>query len=411
MSVRRIVVAGGGVGAAAAAAGLRRAGFDGAITMACAERAMPYERPPLSKEFLLTGEAGDGGAVPDPAWYADHAVELLLGVRVTRLDPASQTVTLSDGGTARYDRLLLATGVRPRILPGIAGDGVCYLRTRDEASELRERILAAGHVAVLGGGFIGCEVAAAAIRLGKRVTILEALPTLLHRALDPALGGLIADIHRGEGVNVRTGQQVTGVRCHPRGVTVRTGDGTVECDVLVVGAGTVPNAELALDAGLPARNGIEADEHCATAAPGVYAVGDVINQYLPSHGGRVRVEHHDTAIRQGAAAARNMLGADQAFTDVHWFWSDQYEHSLQSAGIPGGPGPLVIRGSLAGRSFSAFRLDGGRIRSVISLNRPRDVLDTRRLLAREHSVTAAQLRDESFPLKRLTQPARAGTAQ
>jgi len=400
------VVIGGGAGSAAAVAELRKQGFDGSLTLVSAENTVPYERPPLSKGFLL----GTSGQVPveEAAWYEQASVELILGSRATRLDLAARTVTLSGGAVLGYDQLLLATGVRPRVLPGLDGDGVCYLRTGEDAATLRDRMTAAGHVAVLGGGFIGCEVAAAAIRLGKRATILEALPTLLHRALGPELGDVVAGIHRDEGVDVRTGQQVLGIRPRRGGVRISTAAGDVDADVLVVGVGTVPNTELAEQAGLPAGHGIEVDECFATAAPGIYAIGDVAAQHLPGHGRRVRVEHHDTAIRHGRVAARNMLGQREPFADVHWFWSDQYDHTISSAGlIPGsdGPGELVIRGSLEQRSFSAFSLDGDRVRAVISLNRPRDVLDARRLIARDHSATAAQLCDESLPLKRLAAPA------
>jgi len=400
------VVIGGGAGSAAAVAELRKQGYDGSLTLVSAENTVPYERPPLSKGFLL----GTSGQVPvkDAVWYEQASVELILGSRATRLDLAARTVTLSGGAVLGYDQLLLATGVRPRVLPGLDGDGVCYLRTSEDAAALRDRMTAAGHVAVLGGGFIGCEVAAAAIRLGKRATILEALPTLLHRALGPELGDVVAGIHRDEGVDVRTGQQVLGIRPRRGGLRISTAAGDVDADVLVVGVGTVPNTELAEQAGLPAGHGIEVDECFATAAPGIYAIGDVAAQHLPGHGRRVRVEHHDTAIRHGRVAARNMAGQREPFADVHWFWSDQYDHTISSAGlIPGsdGPGELVIRGSLEQRSFSAFSLDGDRVRAVISLNRPRDVLDARRLIARDHSATAAQLCDESLPLKRLAAPA------
>ena len=400
------MVIGGGAGSAAAVAELRKQGYDGSLTLVSAENTVPYERPPLSKGFLL----GTSGQVPvkDAAWYEQASVELILGSRATGLDLAARTVTLSGGAVLGYDQLLLATGVRPRVLPGLDGDGVCYLRTGEDAAALRDRMTAAGHVAVLGGGFIGCEVAAAAIRLGKRATILEALPTLLHRALGPELGDVVAGIHRDEGVDVRTGQQVLGIRPRRGGLRISTAAGDVDADVLVVGVGTVPSTELAEQAGLPAGRGIEVDECFATAAPGIYAIGDVAAQHLPGHGRRVRVEHHDTAIRHGRVAARNMLGQREPFADVHWFWSDQYDHTISSAGlIPGsdGPGELVIRGSLEQRSFSAFSLDGDRVRAVISLNRPRDVLDARRLIARDHSATAAQLCDESLPLKRLAAPA------
>jgi 3-phenylpropionate/trans-cinnamate dioxygenase ferredoxin reductase component len=405
----RIVVIGGGVASAAAVAALRSEGFDGDITLVSAEDTVPYERPPLSKEFLL----GRSGSVPvkDAPWYEQNSVELVLGHRATGLDLAARTVALSDGSVLGYDRLLLATGVRPRVLPGLDADGVCYLRTVQDAAELRDRIDAAGHVVVLGGGFIGCEVASAAIQLGKRATILEALPTLLHRALGPDLGQVVAGIHRDAGVDVRTGQLVTGVTPRPGGgVTVATSDGAVDADVLVVGVGTVPNQELAAQAGLPVENGILVDEHFATAAPGVWAVGDVAAQYLPRYGHRVRVEHHDTALRHGRAVARNMLDRPEPFGDVHWFWSDQFEHTISSAGLPDVTGPLIIRGSFEQRSFSAFSLDGDQLRAVISLNRPKDVLDVRKLIARDHTATPDQLRDESLPLKRLV-PSPAATSR
>jgi 3-phenylpropionate/trans-cinnamate dioxygenase ferredoxin reductase subunit len=401
VSGTRVTIVGGGVASAAAIAALRGDGFDGGITLISAEETVPYERPPLSKEYLL-GDTAGVTVVHDEAWYASHDVDLLLGTRATGLDLAARQVFL-DGGTAPlgYDALLLATGVRPRRIPGFECDGVCYLRTSADAADLRDRIRAAEHVAVLGGGFIGCEVAAAAIRRGKRVTLLEALPELLQRTLGPRIGGVIARIHRDAGVEVRTGQTVTGVA--PRtggGVWLSTPDGSFQCDVLVIGVGTVPNAELAATAGLPTDGGIAVDEYFA-AAPGVYAAGDVAAQYLPRYGQRVRVEHHDTAARHGRAADRSMLGKREPFSDVHWFWSDQYQHSIQSAGLPDGSPGAVIRGSLDERSFSAFSLDGGRVRAVVSLNRPKDVIETRRLIAREHSVTAAQLRDESTPVKRL----------
>jgi 3-phenylpropionate/trans-cinnamate dioxygenase ferredoxin reductase subunit len=410
VSRTRVVIVGGGVASAAAVGALRADGFDGAITLVSAEETVPYERPPLSKEYLL-GDTADVTVVHDEAWYASHDAGLLLGTRATGLDLAARRVFLDDEGAAPlgFDALLLATGVRPRRIPAFECDGVCYLRTAADAVDLRDRIRAAEHVAVLGGGFIGCEVAAAAIGRGKRVTLLEALPGLLHRALGPRIGDVVAGIHRDAGVDVRTAQTVTGVARHPGGVLVSTADGSFSCDVLVIGVGTVPNAELAAEAGLPADGGIAVDEYFA-AAPGVYAAGDVAAQYLPRYGRRVRVEHHDTAGRHGRAAARSLLGQGEPFADVHWFWSNQYQHTIQSAGLPDGARDAVIRGSLDERSFSAFSLDGGRVQSVISLNRPKDVIETRRLIAREHSVTAAQLRDESVPVKRLAAPARSVTA-
>jgi len=405
-TTRRMVVVGGGAAGAAAVAELRHHGFDGAITLICGENTEPYERPPLSKEFLLDVPATDG-ALPPPGWYGQHDIDLRLGTLATGIDPRTGSITLSDGTRVGYDRLLIATGVRPRVIPGMDGDQVLYLRTINDAVRLREQIRAAGHVAVLGGGFIGCEAAAAATRLGKQATILQARPSLLHRALGPVLGDVVAGIHAAEGVDVRTGQNVTGIRTGSGSMTVLTTAGEIECDLLVVGVGTVPNTELAEQAGLAVGNGIEVDAYCATSIPGIYAAGDVAIQHLPGHAGPVRVEHHDSALRQGRAAARHMLGLGEPFADVHWFWSNQYEHTIQSAGICDTAAGFVLRGSLAERSFSAFWLDGNRIRSVISLNRPRDVIEARRLIAAGHPVTAAQLQDDTVPLKRLTRPQRA----
>jgi 3-phenylpropionate/trans-cinnamate dioxygenase ferredoxin reductase subunit len=418
----RIVVVGGGAAGAAAVAELRARDFDGAITLVCGESVLPYERPPLSKEFLLEAAAGGPDAGPPDAggralypadWYERQYIDVRLGTHATGLDPGAATLTLSDGTSLGYDRLLLATGVRPRVFPGLDGDRVCYLRTIGDAVRLRERVTAAGHVVVLGGGFIGCEVAAAAVRLGKRVTILEALPTLLHRALGPELGAVVAAIHAAEGVDVRTSQRVTGLWHDADGLTVLTEAGSLRCDLLVVGVGTVPNTGLAELAGLATGNGILTDAYCATSAPGVYAAGDVAAQRRegqagPEGSGAVRVEHQDSALRQGRAAARNLLGLREPFTDVHWFWSDQYEHTIQSAGThDGAGGGYVLRGSLSERSFSAFWLDGDRIRSVISLNRPGDVIAARRLIGAGQRVTAGQLTDETLPLKRLARPQRA----
>jgi 3-phenylpropionate/trans-cinnamate dioxygenase ferredoxin reductase subunit len=406
MTTGPIVVVGGGVGGAAAVAELRRSGFAGAITLVCGEPTVPYERPPLSKAYLVDTATGDG-AVRSRDWYNEHDVDLRLGTTATAIDTAARIVALSEGETVRYGRLLLATGVRPRTLPGVAGPRVHQLRTVVDATALRAALQDAEHVAVLGGGFVGCEVAAAGIRLGKRVTVLETLPTLLHRALGARLGTIVDDIHRQHGVDVRTGCRVTAVESGGSGVAVTTGDGRLDCDVLVVGVGSVPNQEVAQEAGIAVEDGILVDEFCGTSASGVYAVGDVARQYLPAHGRRIRVEHHDSAIRQARIAARNMLGAEEPFADVHWFWSDQYEHSIQSAGIADPTDELVVRGSLDDRDFSAFRMDGDRVGSVVSLDRPRDVLDTRKLIAREHSVTAAQLQDENTPIKRLGAPPRA----
>ncbi|MBX6166640.1 MAG: FAD-dependent oxidoreductase [Thermobispora bispora] len=408
MNRPRYVVVGGGVAGAATAHHLRKLGFDGEVVLVGEEPRPPYERPPLSKG-LLTGETGaDELSVNPPEWYAEQQIDLRTGTRATDLDVAARTVTLSGGERLRYDALVLATGVRPRRLPGLEGDRVHYLRTIADAERLRDRLAAADRLAVLGAGFIGCEVAAAAVGLGKQVVVFEPEPAPMRRALGTVIGAVMIDIHRSRGVLVRTGERVTDVRETANGLLLTSDQGyQVECDLVVVGVGSVPNVELAERAGLRIDGGVVVDAYGRTSAPDVYAVGDVVSQYHPRYGQWIRVEHHDTAVRQGANVAANLTGQAREFAEAHWFWSDQYEHSLQSVGRVHDLEDLVVRGSLEERDFSAFSLVDGRIHGVISLNRPRDVLEVRRLLFTEHHVTAEQLQDESVPLKHLVpRPAR-----
>ncbi|MCA1219943.1 NAD(P)/FAD-dependent oxidoreductase [Streptomyces sp. 8L] len=405
----RQVIVGGGVAGAAAARGLRDAGFEGEVVLVGDEPHRPYERPPLSKGFLAGEVDEDGLGVESPGWYRDQEVELLLGARVTEIDTAAGRLTLSatgggeSGSTLPYDGLLLATGVRPRRLPGIRGERVHYPRTVDDARALRAHLAAADRVVVVGAGFIGCEVAATAVGLGKAVTVFEPDTVPFRRTLGPLVGMALIGIHRSHGVDVRLGEGVRDVAETASG-TVRvtsTGGTRLECDVVVVGVGARPNTELAAAAGIGVDNGILTDARGRTSHPDIYAAGDVARQYHPRYGERLRVEHHDTAARQGAHVARTMLGGDTEFAEPFWFWSDQYEHTVQSAGRLPEPFEPVVRGDPAERSFSAFAWDGGRVTGVVSVDRPRDVLDVRRLVFAEHQVTREQLADADVVLRHL----------
>jgi 3-phenylpropionate/trans-cinnamate dioxygenase ferredoxin reductase subunit len=396
MTTARYVLVGGGVAAATTAAGLRRRGFDGELVLVGEEPEPPYERPPLSKAFL-------GGADVAPArkaeWYADNGVELRLGTRVTAVDTRTRTVQLDDGEIG-YDALVLATGLRPRRLPGFDGDRVHYLRTAADARRLRDALAGAEHLVILGAGFIGCEVAASAVALGKTVTIFEPEPTPLARALGVLIGTALLDVHRARGVEVRTGEYIES--CTPgTGALVLTSNlgHRVEADLVLVGVGAQPNVELAVAAGIETGDGILVDECGRTSAPDVYALGDVAAQL--HHGRRIRVEHHDNALRQGMSLAATLTGDPVPHTDPHWFWSDQYEHKLQSVGHARDLDDLIVRGSIEDQRFAAFSLTDGRIDAVIAVNRPGDVLAVRRALYSPHQVTADQLRDESVPLKEL----------
>lgn len=397
----RYVLVGGGVAAAATAAGLRRRGFDGELVLVSDEQDAPYERPPLSKDVL-----GGGAVVParKPEWYADNDVQLRLGTRATAMDLGGRTVRLDDGDDVHYDALVLATGLRARRLPGFDGDRIHYLRTAADARALRAELLAAQRVVILGAGFIGCEVAASAVALGKDVTIFEPELAPLSRALGVTIGGALLDIHRTRGVEVRTGEYIEACAPSASGLELTSNLGhRTEADLVLVGVGARPNTELAAAAGIDTGDGILVDEYGRTSAPDVWALGDVAAQL--HHGRRVRVEHHDNALRQGQTVALNLTGEPTQHTDAHWFWTDQYDHKLQSIGHPRDLDDLILRGSVEDQRFSAFSLTDGRIDAVIALNRPGDVLAVRRLLQTPHTVTEDQLRDESVPLKELLRSA------
>jgi 3-phenylpropionate/trans-cinnamate dioxygenase ferredoxin reductase component len=301
--------------------------------------------------------------------------------------------------------------VRARTLPGFSGERVHALRTLEDSARLAARLAPGTHLAILGAGFIGCEVAAIAAAQGVRVTIVEPEQLPLARALGPEIARAMLGIHADHGVEIRTGQLVTAMAETPSGVLLTTRDGgVIECDEVLVGVGSVPNTGLAVDAGLPVDGGIVTDEFGRTSAPNVHAIGDVAARWHPEHGRRIRVEHHDTARRHGQNLAGNLLGRPEPFTEQHWFWSWQHEHNLQSLGQFDGHGERVVRGSVEERSFCVFSLVAGRIAAMVALDRPRDVMQVRKVMAVPHEASAAQLADEAFQLKSLL-PRRAAAAR
>ncbi|UMP07050.1 NAD(P)/FAD-dependent oxidoreductase [Amycolatopsis sp. EV170708-02-1] len=401
MSRQRHVIVGGGVAAASAAATLRANGFEGEVCIVSDDVALPYERPPLSKRFLSPETDGTATLVKSADWYAEHDVTVLLRTRAESLDTTAKTIDLSTAEQLSYDKLLIATGVRARTLPHVDSDRIQTLRSIADAQEARTRIAAADRVAILGGGFIGCEAASTAVSMGKRVTVLERTETLMQAALGPVIGGVMTDVHRAAGVHVVAGVVVQRIDETPTTVVARTDHGRIEADLVLVGAGSQPNVELAHSAGIEVKGGIVTDQFSRTSARDVFAAGDVASTFHPFYKEHLRVEHHDSAIRHGASAAKNMLGLDAPFAEAHWFWSDQYDHSIQQVGRAKPDDDMVLRGSLDDLSFSAFSLRDGRITRVISLNRPKDVLAVRRMLFTDHTVSAEQLQDEATPLNRL----------
>lgn len=396
-----VVIIGASLAGGRAAETLRTEGFDGRIVLIGEEPDRPYERPPLSKE-VLRGEWDREKVFLRPAeWYADNDIELMLGARAHMLDLAEKTV-MAGGTLVPFDACLLCTGGRPRALdvPGATLPGVHTLRTVADSAAIGAHLTPGARVVVIGAGFIGSEVAASAKTKGCEVTLLEAAPVPLGRALGDRLGGIVAEIHREHGVDLRAGVGVDRIEGDARARRVVLADETAfDADVIVVGVGMEPNVELAADAGIAISNGIVVDERCATSVPFVFAAGDVANHPNPILGERIRVEHWQNAQNQGVAAARALLGKADRFAEVPWFWSDQYGFSLQMAGHPVRWDRVVFRGDVAARDFSAFYKDGERMTAVFGINRAKDVRAGKVLIASGVSVADDVLRDEGTDLR------------
>lgn len=407
---RRIVLAGAGQCAASAAATLRSHGFGGELVMIGAEPELPYERPPLSKDYLLGRAGADDLQIRPAEWYRDHDIDLRLATTVTRLDSQLRVLQLSTGERMTYDGLLIATGGSPRRLPGVDGQRIVYLRDREDSDRLAAHLTAGEDLLILGGGFIGCEVAAAARQAGVAVTVLEMQEHPLQAALGTRVGQVLGEIHRGAGVMLRTGERVLSIAEQPDCVQVTTDRGQLECSLLLVAIGLIPSADWLAGSDVECENGVLVDEFCRTNVEGISAAGDVAAHYHPTFGTHVRVEHYDNAIKQGAAAAANMLGETVPFVDAHWFWSDQYEHRLQSVGIATGCEEHVIRGDVDDLSFSVFYLREGVVRSVFGLNQAKDVAIGRRMVLDGVRPDPELLGDPEQNLRRMLSPAQGRAA-
>jgi 3-phenylpropionate/trans-cinnamate dioxygenase ferredoxin reductase subunit len=398
------VIVGGGMAGAKAAETLREEGFDGRIVLIGAESLRPYERPPLSKDYLRGETEQEKVHVHSEAYYGEHDIDLRLGREVSRLDTGSREVTLDDGETLRYDRLLLATGAEPRRLPipGADLDGVLYLRTVPDSDRIRERLDRGGSLVVVGAGWIGAEVAASARQRGMEVTIVEPMSVPLERVLGPEMGAFYRDVHADQGVRLLLGTGVEGFEGGTAVERVRTNDGqTLDCDAVVVGVGVKPRTALAEAAGLAMGDGVLADELLQTSAEGVFAAGDVVSAQHPFYGQRIRVEHWANALEQGPAAARNMLGAGAPYDKLPYFFSDQYDVGMEYAGYATSWDRVVVRGDLAGREFIAFWLAGDRVLAGMNVN-VWDVTDTIQRLIRERvAIDDRRLADPDVPLDEL----------
>src|SRR5829696_1031245 len=397
------VIVGAGLAGAKAAEALRDEGFDGPIVLIGEEPEQPYERPPLSKEYLRGEAPREKAHVHPEGFYAEHGVELRTATAVTGIDLAARAVELAGGERVAFDRLLLATGAEPRRLPvpGADLDGVHYLR---DADRLAARLRTGGSAVVIGGGWIGAEVAASARQQGLDVTIVEQSALPLERVLGPELGQIYADIHRDHGVRLVSGTGVEALEGTDAAERVRLSDGTtVDADFVVVGVGVVPRTELAERTGIAIDNGILVSQRLETSARGVFAAGDVANAFHPFYRRQLRVEHWANALHQPEAAARAMLGKTGAYDRLPYFFSDQYEVGMEYTGYATSWDEVVFRGDPASREFVAFWIEGGHVVAGMNVN-VWDVADSIEALIRsQRPVDLAALRDPDVPLEQLAE--------
>ncbi|MGB6454346.1 MAG: FAD-dependent oxidoreductase [Streptosporangiaceae bacterium] len=393
------LVIGAGLAAAHVVQTLRAGGYSEPVQLIGDEVDRPYERPPLSKGFLQGKTAAAALYVHDENWYASHNVVTRFGATAMSIDPAGQRVLLESGESLRYQHLVLATGARPRRLamPGADLAGVHYLRRLGDSDALRSALAASGHVAIVGAGWIGLEVAAAARLAGLEVTVLEYGAQPLQRVLGDEMGAYFARLHRARGVDVRTGVSVTSLLGSGGRVTgVQTSDGPVAADVVLIAVGAVPAVELASQAGLDVENGVRVDERLCSADPAILAAGDVASAVNTALGERLRVEHWDNAIRQGTLAARTILGAGARYDWQPYFYTDQFDLGMEYVGHARAEDELVVRGELDSGEFIAFWIRDARIRAAMNVN-VWDVNDDLRALIGQ-SADRGRLADASTPV-------------
>jgi len=399
------VIVGTGQAGFQTAASLRSEGYADPITLIGEEPHIPYNRPPLSKGFVLGTQDAESIELRPVNFYKTHQINLLCGERVVGISRAEKQIEIASGGNLSYDSLVLAVGASNRRLPVSGGDldGVLYLRSLAEAIFIKKRIEEAQRIVVIGGGFIGLELAAVAGALGKNVTVIEALPRVMARVVAPIISEFFRELHTSRGVKILCGATVAEIRGANGSVKeVVVSDGSVyETDLVLVGIGVVPNIELARDAGLAISNGIAVDEYLQTEDKNIFAIGDCAEFPNAFAGGRVRLESVQNAADQAQCIAKTITGRPTKYNSLPWFWTDQYEIKLQMAGISAGHDLVVTRGNAEARKLSVFYFRNGKLIAVDSINRPVDHMIGRKLIASGASLTPEECADESVDLKRI----------
>ncbi|MBL4682000.1 MAG: FAD-dependent oxidoreductase [Pseudomonadales bacterium] len=396
-----IVIIGAGQGAGQAAASFRQEGYEGELIILGDEAFPPYQRPPLSKQYLSGTMPLERVYVRAEKFYGDKNIDLRLNTRVEKIDTENKSVTTSSGDNIAYEKLMIATGSRPRIL-NISGSelkGIHYLRTIADVDDIQLSMKTAKNVVIVGGGYIGLEVASVAVTAGLNVTVLEMEERILQRVTTPEMSAYYHKLHTERGLKILTSTTVSGFEGDENVTTVLCGDTKIEADLVLVGIGIIPNIELATEAGLDCDNGITVDDHCQTSNSDIYAIGDCANHPNSLLGRRLRLESVPNAMEQARVATTNMLGGDRIYASIPWFWSDQYELKLQMVGFSSDGETQVIRGDMAANQFAIFYLKDGKVVAVDAVNSPREFMICKQLYGKPVDIKA--LADPDTDLKTL----------
>lgn len=396
-----IVIIGAGHAAGQAAASLRQAKFEGPITIIGDEAHAPYQRPPLSKQYLAGTQLADKVYLRAEKFYADKDIQLMLDTRATQIDPSTKTINLDNGETIAYEKLLISTGSRPRKLSIEGSDlsGIHYLRTMDDVDGIRADVKPGANLVIVGGGYIGLEVAAVGIELGMNVHVLEMEERILQRVTTPEMSAYYHKLHTDRGVHIHTQTGVTGFSGNDSVEKVLCGDENFDADIVIVGIGIIPNIEIAEEAGIHCDNGIVVDDHCRTSDPDIYAAGDCTNHPNPLMNKRLRLESVPNAMDQARVSTANMLGDDKVYAAIPWFWSDQYELKLQMVGFSADGDSQVLRGDMDTHQFAIFYLKEGKVVAADAVNSPKEFMLCKQMIGK--SADPAQLANPETDLKSL----------